>query len=75
MPTVNVANAKSQLSRLLDAAVAGEEVIISKRGKPVVRLVPIDLGPRQPGALAGKIKLDHGFFDPLPSEELDAWTA
>ena len=42
MPTVNVHAAKSQLSRLLDAAVAGEEVIIAKAGKPMVRLVPVE---------------------------------
>ena len=42
MPTVNIHAAKSQLSRLLDAAVAGEEVIIAKAGKPIARLVPVE---------------------------------
>ena len=42
MPTFNVHAAKSQLSRLLDAAVAGEDVVIAKAGKPIVRLVPIE---------------------------------
>ena len=74
MPTINVAEAKSQLSRLLDAAAAGEEVIISRRGKACVRLVPLDLGPRKPGALTGKIMLDEDFFDPLPPQELHAWS-
>ncbi len=73
MPVVNIADAKAHLSRLLDAAVSGEEVIIAKRGKPIVRLAPIDQGPRIPGALQGKLHIDEQFFDPLPNEELDAW--
>ena len=73
MSTINIADAKAQLSRLLDAAVSGEEVIISKRGKPFVRLVPIDQGPRIPGSLEGKLQVDEQFFEPLPDEEIDAW--
>ncbi len=73
MSTINVADAKANLSRLLDAAVSGEEVIIAKRGKPFVRLVPVNLGPRQPGALKGKLEVDDRFFEPLSDSELDAW--
>lgn len=73
MATVSVADAKARLSRLLDAAAAGEEIVIARHGKPLARLVPIDQGPRRPGALAGKIKFDERFFEPLPDEELDAW--
>ncbi len=57
MGVINVHAAKTQLSRLLDAAAAGEEVIIAKAGKPVARLVPLT-GAKQPrrlGILAGKI--------------------
>lgn len=73
MLTINIADAKAQLSRLLDAAVSGEEIIIAKRGRPYVRLVPIDQGPRRPGALKDKIVLDERFFEPLSDDELDAW--
>lgn len=72
MPTVNVHAAKSQLSRLLDAAVAGEEVIIAKAGKPVVRLVPVEkrLERRKLGTLAGKLHVPDDFDDPLPDDIL-----
>ncbi len=72
MPTVNVHAAKSQLSRLLDAAVAGEDVIIAKAGKPVARLVPIEQKnePRKLGMLAGKLHVPDDFDDPLPDDIL-----
>jgi len=72
MPIVNIHAAKSQLSRLLDAAAAGEEVIIAKAGKPVARLVPIDGGkqPRRLGTLAGKLHVPDDFDDPLPDDIL-----
>lgn len=74
MPTVNVHEAKTQLSRLLAQVEAGEEVIIARNGKPVARLVPCE-GRGKPtfGSLRGKIKIDDSFFDPLPEEELAAW--
>jgi prevent-host-death family protein len=70
MGVVNVHAAKTQLSRLLDAAVAGEEVIIAKAGKPVARLVPItDIKqPRRLGTLAGKLHIPDDFDEPLPDE-------
>lgn len=67
---VNVQEAKAQLSRLLDAALAGEEVIIAKAGKPVVRLMPIPALKRTPGAAAGKARLTDAFFEPLPEQVL-----
>lgn len=70
---MNVQEAKAQLSRLVDAAMRGEEVIIAKAGKPCVRLVPLDQPPRQPGAAKGKAALTPAFFDPLPADELCAW--
>jgi len=72
LTTVNVHAAKSQLSRLLDAAVAGEEVIIAKAGKPVARLVPFGQKkePRKLGILAGKLHVPDDFDDPLPDDVL-----
>ena len=63
MPTVNIHAAKSQLSRLLDAAVAGEEVIIAKAGKPIARLVPIEQKKerRKLGTLAGQFHVPDDF--------------
>jgi prevent-host-death family protein len=70
MPTVNVHAAKSQLSRLLDAAAAGEEVVIARAGKPIARLVPVEQKkePRKLGTLAGKLHVPDDFDDPLPDE-------
>ena len=69
---VNVHEAKTQLSRLLDRVHAGEEIIIAKNGEPYARLVPLQQPkPREPGLLKGKI--EDAFFDPLPEDELSAW--
>jgi prevent-host-death family protein len=72
LTTVNVHAAKSQLSRLLDAAVAGEEVIIAKAGKPVARLVPFEQKKerRKLGMLAGKLHVPDDFDDALPDDVL-----
>ena len=72
MKTVSVHEAKTYLSRLLDRAHAGEEVIIAKRGTPYARLCPLEPPPaRRPGLLSGTV--DESFFEPLPDEELEAW--
>ncbi|MBX9929901.1 MAG: type II toxin-antitoxin system prevent-host-death family antitoxin [Gemmatimonadaceae bacterium] len=57
MKTVNIHAAKTQLSRLIADAVGGEEVVISKAGTPLVRLVPVSVShhPRPLGALAGLV--------------------
>jgi prevent-host-death family protein len=70
MSVVNVHAAKTQLSRLIDAATAGEEVIIARAGKPVVKLVPIaeDKPRRRLGTLAGKLTIPDDFDAPLPDE-------
>ena len=73
MKTVNVHEAKTNLSRLLDAAVAGEEVIIARAGHPLVRLAPVTEADRTPGAAKGKARLTAAFFEPLPDEELEVW--
>lgn len=75
MPTVNVHQAKTQLSRLLAQVEAGEEVVIARRGQPVARLVSCKPGgKRQFGAMKGKIALTDAFFAPLPEDELKLWT-
>ena len=69
---INVHEAKTHLSRLLDKAHAGEEIVLGKAGKPYARLVPLEPARgRGLGFLKGK--LDESFFEPLPDEELDAW--
>ena len=71
--TVNLYDAKTQLSRLVDRAIAGEDIVIARAGKPVVRLVPVDaVAPRQPGLLKG-LTLPDDLFDPLPEDELAVW--
>ena len=72
---VTVHEAKTNLTRLLQKASAGEEIIIARGATPVARLVPIGevKGQRQPGALKGKLIVGREFFEPLPVEELSAW--
>ena len=74
MAVVNIHQAKTQLSRLLAQAEAGEEVVIARRGVPVARLVRCKPGgKRRFGAMKGKLAVDERFSDPLPDEELRAW--
>jgi prevent-host-death family protein len=69
---VNVSEAKAKLSELLDAALAGREVVIARSGRPVARLVPITETPRrQLGFLP--ISVDDALFAPLGGDELDDW--
>lgn len=74
MAQFNVHQAKTRLSQLLAQAEAGEEVVIARRGEPVVRLVRCKPHrKRQFGAMKDQIHVDDGFFDPLPEKELEAW--
>lgn len=74
MPTFNVHEAKTNLSRLLAQVEAGEDVIIARRGRPVARLVRCNPRVRrQPDMLKGKVVIPDNFFDPLPERELKAW--
>ncbi|HWZ43178.1 MAG TPA: type II toxin-antitoxin system prevent-host-death family antitoxin [Candidatus Saccharimonadales bacterium] len=75
MKIVAIQKAKTNLSRLIEQACEGEEIVIARGPKPVVRLVPISGAKerRQPGALRGKLKVGKEFFGPLPPEELTAW--
>ena len=74
MKPVPIHRVKTELSKLIERACAGEEVVICRGKEPVVRLVPIEREPvrRRFGALKGKVTLDETFFEPLPDEELDA---
>jgi prevent-host-death family protein len=76
MTTVNVHAAKTNFSRLVDQAAAGEEIIIAKAGQPVAKLVPLTAPPREKrrlGLLAGRAVIPPAFDEPLPEEVLDAF--
>jgi len=68
---INTHQAKTQLSQLIERAMAGERIVIAKAGKPKVLLSPIPSSePRRPGRFAGQIHIHPSFFDPMPEEEL-----
>jgi prevent-host-death family protein len=76
MAIVTVHQAKTQLSKLLARAEAGEEIIIARGRVPAVKLTPVGkpASKRRFGSLKGKYDLpDAFFFDPLPEEELRLW--
>jgi prevent-host-death family protein len=75
MTKVNIHQAKTQFSRLIELAAAGEEVIIAKSGKPVARLVSYTPkgAMRRPGSMRGKIRIKKNFDEPLPKEWLGAF--
>ena len=72
---VSVYTAKTQLSRLLDRAADGEEVVITRHGRPIARLVPAGHGrkPRRLGSLAGKIRVAEDFDAPLQDDLIAAF--
>ena len=65
--------AKTQLSKLIDAALRGEEVVIAKGSTPVVRLVPVTRPGFKLGTLSGQIGTVPGFFEPMSEEDLALW--
>ncbi|WER50434.1 type II toxin-antitoxin system Phd/YefM family antitoxin [Cupriavidus sp. WKF15] len=75
MQTVNIHEAKTHLSRLIEEVAAGEEVVIAKAGKPMARIVPFDKpkSPRRLGGLKGKIRMADDFDAPLPDDLLAAF--
>ncbi len=75
MYDVNVHEAKTHLSRLLARVERGEEVVISRSGKPVARLVPVAAppGPRVLGGDKGKVVIAEDFDAPLPGHLLAAF--
>jgi prevent-host-death family protein len=68
---VNIHEAKSQLSRLIEMAMSGEEVVIAKAGNPMVRLVRIDKGKPVLGAATGQFALPEGWDSPLADDEVE----
>jgi antitoxin (DNA-binding transcriptional repressor) of toxin-antitoxin stability system len=68
-----VHKAKTNLSRLIDAALAGEEVVIARGATPVVRLTPLHAGRFKFGLLEGKLGAGPDFFESMPEDELAAW--
>jgi prevent-host-death family protein len=72
---VNVHEAKTHLSRLLERVSEGEEIVISKAGRPVARLVPAGDRPerREPGTALGRVVIGADFDAPLPDEVLEAF--
>ena len=75
MSVVTIHQAKTNLSRLIEKASKGEDVIIARGSKPVARLVPIGeiKGKRQPGSWKGKLCVGPEFLEPLPDAELSRW--
>lgn len=67
---INIHEAKTQMSKLVDRAQSGEEFIIAKAGKPVARIVPLEKIKRKLGILDGKIQIPDNFNAPLPDEVL-----
>ena len=72
---VTVHKAKTQLSKLIASALAGEEVVIARGATPVVKLTPVEpvRKNRVAGAFKGQFELTDAFFEPLPDDELALW--
>jgi prevent-host-death family protein len=76
MKMVNIAEAKAQLSDLLDQVAGGEQVLICKRNQPIAELRPLKATrtmPRPLGLAAGSVTIPATFFDELPDEVLEAF--
>lgn len=76
MSTVNIHAAKTHLSRLVEKAAAGEEIIIAKAGTPLAKLGPLAGAGRKKrrlGLLAGRMKIPADFDAPLAADILDAF--
>lgn len=75
MRIANITEAKAQLSRLVDAALACEEVVIARAGRPLVRLTVVEPDKRDldDGYWRGRVRIADDFDAPLPDEVLDAF--
>jgi prevent-host-death family protein len=73
MEYVTIHKAKTHLSRLIERVCRGEEIVIARGKKPVVRLIPVESkhGNRKPGAWKGKITYSADAFAPLSEQELE----
>ena len=75
MASLNLYEAKTRLSALVDAAAAGAEIIIAKNGRPMAKLVPVrPVHRRRPGRAKGKIRIAADFDAPLPADVLAAFS-
>jgi prevent-host-death family protein len=73
--SINIHEAKTHLSKLLERVSRGEEIVIAKAGRPIARLIPEHVSPparRVPGIDKGKLKI-AGDFDKMSESELEAW--
>ncbi|MEO8124083.1 MAG: type II toxin-antitoxin system prevent-host-death family antitoxin [Burkholderiales bacterium] len=72
METVNIYDAKTRLSQLVDKAASGEDVVVSRNGKPLVRITRLEVPKRRIkfGVLKGKLEVPADFDAPLPDEVL-----
>ena len=73
---LNLYDAKTHLSQLVERAASGEEIIIAKAGKPMAKLTALseeNLGKRQSGVWKGELWIAEDFDAPLPAEVLDAF--
>jgi len=67
MAQFNIADAKARFSELVDRALAGDEVIVARDNKPLLKLVPLKgTGRRRPGSAKGQIRIAANFDAPLP---------
>ena len=66
MSVINVHEAKTHLSRILERVAAGEQIVIARNGHSVAKLVPVGKAPRRPGGLRDRIRIAADFDDPLP---------
>lgn len=70
MEVVNIYEAKTQLSKLINRVLDGERIVIARAGKPLVDLTPhVPAEPRKPGAWKGKVWMSDDFNDPIPELE------
>ncbi len=75
MKIVNMHEAKTTLSQLVEQVEQGEEVILARAGRPVVRMVAVRTGARRAlGAWRGRVRMSDDFDAPLPADELAPWT-
>jgi prevent-host-death family protein len=72
---VGIHEAKTKLSKLIPSVLAGEEVIITKAGRPLVKLVPIaEQGGKRPlGSFSGKVRIKGDLLEPLPKEIINSF--
>jgi prevent-host-death family protein len=79
MYQINIHEAKTHLSKIVEEVALGEEVIIAKAGKPIAKLVPLEKNikrpARVPGGLKGQIWVADNFDEPMPESDLALWNA